>query len=72
MLKTLRASSLKLGSDKPEYVSQSKRDFVNNYGPYINFIAGKTFAVEKHLSLEMKVSLLSSYQLSAIVSNLQY
>ena len=34
MLKTLRASSLKFGSDKTVYLSQSKKDFVNNFaGP---------------------------------------
>ena len=41
MLKTLRASSLKLGSDKTEYVSQSKRDFVNNFGGPIKLYRGQ-------------------------------
>ena len=41
MLKTLRASSLKLGSDKTEYVSQSKRDFVDNYQGPIKLYRGQ-------------------------------
>ena len=41
MLKTLRASSIKLGSERTEYQSQSRSDYVNNFNGPIQLARGQ-------------------------------